>query len=274
MPNLPSNEFYAHNDKTNDFVEVYKYFKWRQEKAKVFCERFPEGIKFENKTVLDLGCGNGSLSFYALEKGAKLVVGIDVNNTIIDFSNFLLEQHFSQYKNRVSFLKANICDLESVKFDIIICQATFEHILDPYSCLKGIELSLKQEGKAYIGFADLYNSPWGDHKRTKAPFFNIFPWAHICFKQEWLIKNYNKNNPNNPINSIHDLGLNGFSFSQFLNLFNSTDLKIIYFKVNNHKNPLVYIINIFRVIPGLRELLSMNIYITFKKENNEIQNRL
>ena len=27
--------------------EEYKYFKWRQEKAKVFCERFPEGIKFE-----------------------------------------------------------------------------------------------------------------------------------------------------------------------------------------------------------------------------------
>ena len=107
-------------------------------------------------------------------------------------------------------------------------------------------------------------------KPTLYPFFNIFPWAHICFKQEWLIKNYNKNNPNNPINSIHDLGLNGFSFSQYLNLFNLTYLKIIYFKVNNHKNPLVHIINIFRVIPGLRELLSINIYTILEKAKEQM----
>jgi len=270
MPNLPSNEFYAHNDKTNDFVEEYKYFKWRQEKAKVFCERFPEGIKFENKTVLDLGCGNGALSFYALEKGAKSVVGIDVNNTIIDFSKYLLEQHFSQYKNRISFLKANICDLESVKFDIIVCQATFEHLLQPQDVLNEMKARLKPGGKVFIGFTGLYNSPWGDHKRTEVPFNKIFPWAHLCFKKEWIIKNYNNKNPIKKINSIFDLGMNGFSFRQYLDLFYSCDLQITYFKVNKTKNPIVYIINLLRLIPGFRELLSINIYTILLKDNHEV----
>jgi len=163
MSNSPKNTMYRHNDRTNDFIEENKYFVWRKKKAIIFCERFPEGIKFKDKTVLDLGCGHGALSFHAIEEGAKSVLGIEVNSTLINFSNKLLNRQFSKYKNNVSFLKADINDLESNKFDIIVCQATFEHILDPYSCLEGIELSLKQEGKAYIGFADLYNSPWGDH---------------------------------------------------------------------------------------------------------------
>lgn len=35
---------------------------------------------FRNKTVLDVGCGSGILSFWAVEAGAKLVVGVDQAN--------------------------------------------------------------------------------------------------------------------------------------------------------------------------------------------------
>ena len=107
MSNSPKNTMYRHNDRTNDFIEENKYFVWRKKKAIICCERFPEGIKFKDKTVLDVGCGHGALSFHAIEEGAKSVLGIDVNSTLINFSNKLLNRQFSKYKNNVSFLKAD-----------------------------------------------------------------------------------------------------------------------------------------------------------------------
>tara|TARA_B100000315_G_scaffold238762_1_gene256886 strand:+ start:1148 stop:1399 length:252 start_codon:yes stop_codon:yes gene_type:complete len=73
------------NDRSTNYDDEYRYFLWRKEKAKVFCQRFPNEIDFKSKNVLDLGCEHGALSIYAVEKGASNVIGIDINKTIIEF---------------------------------------------------------------------------------------------------------------------------------------------------------------------------------------------
>lgn len=41
-----------------------------------------------------------------------------------------------------------------------------------------------------VGFAPLYHSPYGDHKRTEA----LMPWGHLIFPENFLIKRLNKRN--------------------------------------------------------------------------------
>jgi len=250
--------------------EDRKYFEWRSSKSSLFCSRFAEGIDFKGKRVLDLGSGHGALCFYAAENGAESVVGVDISSRLIQFSNIIKEEKYSQYNDVIQFKELDVKDLNDEPFDIILSYSSFEHLLQPQDVLNEMKARLKPGGKVFIGFTGLYNSPWGDHKRTEVPFNKIFPWAHLCFKKEWIIKNYNNKNPIKKINSIFDLGMNGFSFRQYLDLFYSCDLQITYFKVNKTKNPIVYIINLLRLIPGFRELLSINIYTILLKDNHEV----
>ena len=88
---------------TELFNKELKYFKKRLKRQKVWCNRFPQGIDFRGKTVLDVGCGNGSLGFYALDRGAKRVDSIDLNSRLIDFCNWVLFNEYVHYINIVSF---------------------------------------------------------------------------------------------------------------------------------------------------------------------------
>jgi len=257
-------EYKIYNETTENYEKELIYFKKRHEKAKVFCSRFPNGINFRKKIVLDIGCGHGALSFHALDEGAKYVVGIDINEKVINFANTILRRDYYKYKDKAKFIPSDINDLDFSKFDIIISHTAFEHIIDPQRCLNGIEKRLNKKGEVYIGFTGLYNSPWGDHRRTQVPFQKFFPWAHLCFNKQWIIKNYNSKFPSKPISSIHDLGLNGLSFSQYESIFKTSKLKNSYFKVNVAQNPLVLLLSVFRLIPFLRELLSFNIYTVLK----------
>jgi 2-polyprenyl-3-methyl-5-hydroxy-6-metoxy-1,4-benzoquinol methylase len=76
----------------------------------------------ENDTVLDIGCGNGALT-YDVARKAKKVVGIDLN-----------ERNITTAKNK--FSRENIehihgdalTDLPNEKFDVIILSTVLEHI--------------------------------------------------------------------------------------------------------------------------------------------------
>ena len=56
-----------------------KYFDWRMKRLPHFIERFPEGIDFKGKRIIDLGCGHGALACIAARDGAEEVLGIDIN---------------------------------------------------------------------------------------------------------------------------------------------------------------------------------------------------
>jgi len=70
----------------------------------------------ENKSVLDIGCGSGRISFKIAEKGGK-VTGIDYSNSMIE----LAKKYQKQLKN--SNVEFKCCDFlqdfpENIKYDI------------------------------------------------------------------------------------------------------------------------------------------------------------
>jgi 2-polyprenyl-3-methyl-5-hydroxy-6-metoxy-1,4-benzoquinol methylase len=92
-----------------------------------------------NKTVLDLGCGDGFLSELVL-KNDNEVVGVEVSEGAIK-------------KATNKGIKVFDCDLSSdwgnlieKKFDIVLSGEVIEHIFDTDKFLKNIRSVLKEDG--------------------------------------------------------------------------------------------------------------------------------
>jgi SAM-dependent methyltransferase len=243
------------------------YVRHRDYKARVFCERFPNGIDFSGKTVLEVGCGHGSLCFYAAQEGAKRVHGIDLSARRIELAERRLAQDFNQYLNLIEFVCEEIGNLRVHDFDIILSQSTFEHILDPEVVLSHMRAKLALGGKIYLGIGPLYKSPWGDHRHTEVPFQPFFPWAHLIFPESWIIRHLNNKYPQRPISSLDELGLNRYSLHQYIEMFEVIDLNLTFCEVNRTESPIGRMLNILRRLPGLEEYLSVNLHCILERRS-------
>lgn len=94
-----------------------------------------------NKTVLDIGCGEGYGSFY-LADFAKGVVGIDYDNSVINYAKNKYQ------KNNLKFYMLDIRDLNTLnnKFDTICSFQVIEHIQNTKFFLADIKDLLNDNG--------------------------------------------------------------------------------------------------------------------------------
>ncbi len=238
----------------------HDYFRRRLKKAADYCARFPGGIDFKDKTVLDIGCGHGALSIRAARQGAASVTGIDLVPKLVDFARTVVDAEFPDMAGRMDFRVARIEDLDDTRYDIIMSQATLEHVSDPALCLAHARQRLKKGGRFYLGFGPLYRAPYGDHRLLRIPLQKIFPWAHCLGGPQRMIRQYNRRFPGEPVNDLQDLGLNGLSYKAYEEIIRNCGLTVRSYQVNSHPHPAVKVINILRRIPGLREYLSINVY--------------
>lgn len=117
-----------------------------------------------NKTLLDLACGEGIYSNEALIRGAKQVVGVDISPKMIELGN-------KTYANpRLSFLKQDVLTLGHIAdFDIVIgaylCNyAKSKQELTQFC--KTIFNNLKPGGR-FIGINDNPGNAINDYRRYK-----------------------------------------------------------------------------------------------------------
>ena len=109
-------------------------------------EEFKEVLKlvsWENKQILDVGCGTGKLSYLISKKGGN-VKGIDYSKNAIKVAK-------TKYKN--PNLKYELMDVSKKilgKYDVIISVGTLEHMDNPYFMLKKLKNNLKPKGKIII----------------------------------------------------------------------------------------------------------------------------
>ena len=97
------------------------------------------------KNCLSLGCGHGRFLKSYIEKGAKQVVGADINR-----SNLSICKNYSA--------DIVLCDIENLPFrsncfDIIECVATMEHIEQPILVLKEAKRVLTEKGQLFVTWA-------------------------------------------------------------------------------------------------------------------------
>ena len=98
--------------------------------------------QFFNKDIIDLGCGNGSISMALLKRGAKSATGIDFGKDNI----LTAEKWVRKYKfhKRARFKKFDILKFTSKKkYDFVVCSAVLHHLKNK----KELNIALKKISK-------------------------------------------------------------------------------------------------------------------------------
>ena len=103
----------------------------------------------KGKTILDVGCGKGSLSFYLTKMGAN-VTGIDLSQNYIDFCQKEVKRRSLTVDFKV--MNAQIPDFEDESFDIIVGFRIIHHLPDIELFFKECKRILRKKG--YIVFIE------------------------------------------------------------------------------------------------------------------------
>ena len=171
-------------------LDYFNYGKIENEK---FWRRFGHKPNLQNRNVLDFGCGHGALCIDLANLGAAKVIGIDLEEKLLNFANINLQQNYKKYQSVIDFKKKDLLNANfEKKFDFIITKDTFEHSLNLPEILNKFYEILEKGGKVYAGFGPLYNFYNGDHGRTQLK----LPWMHVILPDKFIVNRYNKKNSN------------------------------------------------------------------------------
>jgi len=133
-------------------------YHWQQIKRSVFSynayvsARYQQIIrqisKDKNLKILDIGCGDGALSYLIYQKIKANITGIDTDINSLEFARRELQKRDA----KVKFIKANAYKLpfKNSSFDVIIASEIIEHLGKPKIMLKEIKRVLKPNGQVII----------------------------------------------------------------------------------------------------------------------------
>ena len=101
--------------------------------------------EFENKRVIDIGCGNGYYMFRMLANNPSLVLGIDPSH--LTYYQFHMIQHFIQ-DPRLHYLPLSWNDLSVFNhfFDIAVCMGVLYHHRSPMDLLRMVRDCMSNKG--------------------------------------------------------------------------------------------------------------------------------
>ena len=217
---------------------------------------------FKDAIVVDLGCGHGSLCIDIARSGARRVIGLDLNARLVDFANENLKRNYPQLVGAVEFRFQDLREAPESEIDYFVSKDTFEHVIGLEQVLAEMKRRLKRGGRLYTGFGPLWHSPFGDHGRTKI----LLPWGHAVFSERFLV-NWRNHFSNEKVTSIGTLGLNALSVAEYLRLFHSCGMTIVFLRVNASKHLISRLFTVLRQVPFLEEYFSHNIYCILQKRS-------
>ena len=179
---LPLHPFNMQNDGTKT------YAMWQYEKGidtiKFYLDFCSKEEMFQNKDILDVGCGAAGKSLYYLSQGAKSVTGMDVVESYEEEAYALQEQ---LGLNGFTFVTRDAAhtDFADNSFDSVIMNDAMEHVDKPLEVLQEVYRILKPGGRLYVNFPP-YNHPFGAHLSDAIG----IPWVHLFFSDKTLIEGY------------------------------------------------------------------------------------
>jgi len=166
---------------------------------------------FEDKTVLDAGCGMGRNSFWALKYGAKKLFGFDFDERSVKAA----QKNLSAFDNcHVEFKSIYYISWQS-EFDIVFCIGVVHHLEDSHRAVENLIRALKPGGLILIWVYGYEGNEWivrwvnpvREHITSKLPlpvlhlltyflslpfwlFLKIFPQKSTYLKQLSLFSFY------------------------------------------------------------------------------------
>ena len=140
--------------------------------------------QIQDKLILDYGCGPGYQAVAMGQRGARGVVGIDINEKWLERARALARQN--ECDDRVSFSDARSFlanNSNRDKFDVVLCCGSFEHFADSARELANMKMMTRPGGKILITFAEPWLSPRGSHMDN----FCRLPYLNILFSEKTVM---------------------------------------------------------------------------------------
>lgn len=232
---------------------------------------------FKGKSVLDLGCGFGSLTIDIAESGANKVLGFDIDVERIDFATNILKIYYPYLCDRVKFLNVDARKYPFSQYDYIISKDSFEHIISLEPTLSEMAKRLKEGGRIYATVST-WNGPIGDHGLIKKIFHMHIPWAHVLLGEKLILRRLNRK-LKTAMNSINELGFNMLSLAEYKRIFSQLGLTVVYFRTNVatglhlHERSLLKILSACGRVPMLTEFSCSNFCIILEKSNGLLETK-
>jgi len=133
------------------------------------------------KKCLDIGCGTGNMLLAATERGAREVVGVDID--LDDYGDNCFVQLARDHRidiTRVGFVEGRTEDqhFPTGAFDFITMFDVIEHVSNPAELIAEVFRILRPGGIFILDVSPLYYSPIGHHVWGYYP-RETHPWAHL-----------------------------------------------------------------------------------------------
>jgi SAM-dependent methyltransferase len=129
----------------------------------------------DGKVVIDFGCGTGGDAIEMAKRGAKRVIGVDIQDHFLEVAR--THAAAAGASDRCTFVTA-----PTELADVIVSVDAFEHFDDPAAVLQTMATMLKPAGCVIASFGPTWYHPLGGH------LFSVFPWAHLVFTEKALIR--------------------------------------------------------------------------------------
>ncbi len=108
-----------------------------------------ENVNFENKLILDVGCGNGDLSNYLSVQYNANITGIDFSTESIKIA-LAKKNAFKAFTSKFLVADAQTLPFENESFDIIVSCECLEHVPDPQKMINELYRVVKKDGKVIL----------------------------------------------------------------------------------------------------------------------------
>lgn len=238
------------------------YAQWQFDKGwdtiKFYLDKVTEEQMFKDKVVLDIGCGAAGKTLFYASNGVRFIYGIDIVERYEAEANLLAQE--KGLSDRFKFILGDAASLpfEDNYIDVIIMNDAMEHVDNPLEVLNECHRVLKPGGRLYLNFPPYYH-PFGAHLSDAIG----FPWVHLFFSEDTLIKVYKSLVAPLPDGderisfriSRDEKGREYFSYinrmtiKRFKKILGKTDFKVHYYKEVPLRNMLKPLAN----IPILKE---------------------
>jgi 2-polyprenyl-3-methyl-5-hydroxy-6-metoxy-1,4-benzoquinol methylase len=132
-----------------DYLWVTGTTKTALEHLTKFSDLIDKKLEINGKSLLEVGCNDGSLLKILNQKNFKKLIGVDPAKNIIDRIDIPGIELYSQFFNLEfsrKFLKS------SKKIDVVVARNVFSHVPDIVSCLKAVNEILTDDGVFIMEF--------------------------------------------------------------------------------------------------------------------------
>lgn len=252
---------------TDDYYRQYAAFQFNQRVTKGI------GTSVDNLDVLEVGCGHGGITSFLAVAGARRVVGIDINTVNLEHARRFAEHVRARFGENarfpVEFLEMNAYAMtfEPESFDVVICDNSFEHFMNPEEVMRQSFHILRPGGLLLVpSFSSIY-SQHGLHLKNGLK----VPWANLFFSEATIVRTMRRLAADNPTlldiypgladgaETVRDLrrykDLNDITFAKFKEMAARTGFKVASFRPFPTR-----IGHVVQRTPGIRNTLLADIF--------------